>query len=108
MGDMWVGGDITLIGSGVIRTAASGKRIQIPASTGDQVLFYSGSASETAPGKLEVDTLQVLLEGVTTATYTTPPRLWMLTDSGRTELSSPLAAATGNFTQLTLNTATVV
>lgn len=48
------GGTIT---GGLIRTAVSGKRIEINTSYSDQIRWYSGDASETAPAIAQVNIL---------------------------------------------------
>lgn len=56
MGDVWLGGDMTLIGGGVLRTATSGNRIEISTLGGitNKMQFFSGHASETNSGNLTV------------------------------------------------------
>jgi len=52
-GDTTLNGDLTM-GTGLFRTAASGKRIQIDTDNSDQIKFYSGLATETAHGFAQI------------------------------------------------------
>ncbi len=54
IGNLSVVGNITLSTSGVIRTAASGQRIQIATATLNAINFFSGDSEETQDGVLQV------------------------------------------------------
>lgn len=48
-----ISGDLTMTGSGKIKTAASGRRLEIATSTTSRVTIYTGDAAEQAPGYLD-------------------------------------------------------
>ncbi len=55
LGDLDVTGDLTLTSTGTIKTAASGKRIEIASDSFNRLFFYSGEATETSPGTIEIN-----------------------------------------------------
>jgi hypothetical protein len=61
-------GNLTLDTNGVLRTAASGQRIELGGATADQITFYTGHANEILPGKI----LVAASGGVGAVTFTGP------------------------------------
>jgi len=60
MGDVFVGGDINLIGLGKIQTAASGARVVLDATVADDPLqFFTGDADEEHHGSIWVTSVVV-------------------------------------------------
>ena len=61
-GDLFVGGDIDLTGNltvttnGIIRTAASGQRLELTNADENRIYGYTGDAAEVTPGHLNIDT----------------------------------------------------
>lgn len=57
MGDVWVGGDLTLSGNGVFRTAESGTRLEIDLNAfgSDRIVWYTGDAAEEQEGYIQVN-----------------------------------------------------
>lgn len=55
MGDIFVGGDIELIGSGALKTASSGERFEFSFTDRNRLFMYTGDTDETYVGSITFD-----------------------------------------------------
>lgn len=81
IGGLTVTGNLTFGTGGVLRTAASGQRIQISTSDKNYIYFYSGAGGETSPASIQVrdddgtGEPDLWFQGPTTATGSSSLRL---------------------------------
>jgi len=55
MGTLTVNSILTMVSGGIIRTAASGQRVELSQANFGEVTLFSGSVNEDFPGSLEID-----------------------------------------------------